>query len=486
MELMPDSGSSGVRDGSPVALHDEYAGEFDEADGRPANEAPDGLPPVLATDDAKVLFGRDDESGDDAICMYLHEIGRVPLLKAADEQRLSIALERQRHIATLEAAHRQKHGAKPSAFELTVHLLGYIARAYPVLQVIRRHLGVADGVSAGELVCMPEVRTAIDSSITPELVSDVARETDRSDNAAYEAIVNLSVHTGALPTCAAPLLETPTRDEVRTMIADGAIAASLEPYADELRRHYDELLRLAQCAEAQLIEANLRLVVSIAKKYRGRGIPLLDLIQEGNIGLMRAVKKFRHRKGYKFSTYATWWIRQAVTRAIAEQSRTIRIPVQMGETMSRLTHASRQLTLELKREPSREEIALHLNMSSDRVEEVMDVFYRQPISLETPVGEEGDTLLGDFIADQSSPSPAESATQGFLKEQIDRLLEELTPREKRILQLRYGLNNGHPHTLEEVGQEFHVSRERIRQIEARALRKLRRPSVRRQLMGYLE
>jgi RNA polymerase primary sigma factor len=215
-------------------------------------------------------------------------------------------------------------------------------------------------------------------------------------------------------------------------------------------------------------------------------MPLLDLVQEGNIGLMRAVQKYRHRKGFKFSTYATWWIRQGTTRAIADQSRTIRIPVHMIEAMNRLLRTTRQLSQELQHEPTHEEIGLRLNITSDRVEEVMDLFHHEPLSLDTPVGEDGDARLGDFVEDESSPSPSDVATQELLKEQIDRALDELTPREKRVLQLRYGLKDGHARTLDEVGQEFGLTRERIRQIEAKSLRKLRQPAISRKLKDYLE
>jgi RNA polymerase primary sigma factor len=280
-----------------------------------------------------------------------------------------------------------------------------------------------------------------------------------------------------------PLEELPLSDPVRMYLREIGKISLLTA---------DEEVALAKGVEAgdpvaktHLVDANLRLVVSIAKKYIGRGMLFLDLIQEGNLGLIRAVEKFDYQKGFKFSTYATWWIRQAITRAIADQARTIRIPVHMVETINKLIRISRQLVQRLGREPTADEIAAEMEISSDRVEEIQRIA-QEPVSLETPIGEEEDSQLGDFLEDKDMPNPEEVAASMILREQLEEMLEDLSEREREVLRLRFGLEDGHAHTLEDVGKRFGVTRERIRQIEAKALRKLRHPSRSRRLKDFLD
>ena len=458
---------------------------------------------------------------DDPVRMYLKEIGKVALLTAEEEVVLAKAIElgeqtveapwkavvslhewtthdTERKTRTLKPQHRLPLGEEahrlasqavfaPEAAELLVQSPDFhLVRASKDAQ----SEGTKELLKAGR-----KLVTAYNEARTPATFLALLDwgylavhngDLDSRDNIGLRAIYDWSRDFVAFPALERFILSSNEADLLKYMGYDPVV-----PLNTKLAHRKGELVRIGRDAREQLTSANLRLVVSIAKKYIGRGMSFLDLIQEGNIGLIRAVEKFDYEKGYKFSTYATWWIRQAITRAIADQARTIRIPVHMVETINRLIRVSRQLLQELGREPTVEEIAEAMSrgqevvVTPEKVREIIKVS-QEPVSLETPIGEEEDSHLGDFIEDRGALAPAEAASHQLLKEQVEAVLDSLTGRERRVLQLRFGLEDGRARTLEEVGKEFNVTRERIRQIEAKALRKLRHPSRSRKLKDYLE
>jgi len=428
---------------------------------------------------------RELELGEESLNLYLAEVGQTPLLNAEETKVLSSQIEEGKHLARLEEDWVDEHGAQPSAIDLLLALMERFSRARLLFETLYQYLDLPSHGSIAEKVSHPDLRRAIDDNIDQNLSSAIAKVTGVSQTRIEKTVIELSLDSRLIPW---HIIEGVSQ---KSSLAEFGKALQLPEFRDKLEahrseivKHFEQVRERSRQAANHMVKANLRLVVSVAKGYIGWGVPLPDLIQEGNIGLMQAVQKFDHRRGYKFSTYAIPWIWQAINRAVNDQSRMVHLPGHVVDALTKLTRARNNLAQKLGRQPTDKELASETGLESKEIESLLKLSSRGPVSLETPVGEEG-SQLGDFIADQEVLQPEEQTTASLLREELSKTLESLTSRERRVIELRFGLGNEYSRTLAEVGTELGLSKERIRQIEKEALAKLRHPSNSRELIGYL-